>query len=112
MGPSAPTGSTQFRFQSAGFRFESTSYQWLVVAGARAQFKGVGTVNGNSGYGFMVTATDGDEPGGGGTDKFRIKVWQMADGTIVFDNVLGSSDDINSANPQVIGAGSVNIQLN
>jgi len=29
------------------------------VAGARAQFKGEGTVNGVADYGFMLTVTDG-----------------------------------------------------
>ncbi len=45
--------------------FHSSEYQWLVVAGAKAQFKGTGTINGSygsantSGYGFILTAIDG-----------------------------------------------------
>lgn len=41
------------------FRFHSVSYEWLVISGARAQYKGVGTVNGAGAYGFLLTATDG-----------------------------------------------------
>ena len=58
--------------------FHSTSYEWLVVAGARAQYKGEGTINGSGNYGFMLTAIDGQINGGGGVDKFRIKIWDKA----------------------------------
>ena len=92
-GATAPQGSTEFRFQAANFRFSSTAYEWLVVSGARAQFKGVGTVNGLGNYGFMVTAVDGDLAGGGGFDKLRIKIWDKSNGdAIVYDNQLGASD--------------------
>src|SRR5205814_8849092 len=37
-----PSGTTEFQFQTGSFSFSSTRYEWLVVAGARAQFKGVG----------------------------------------------------------------------
>jgi len=41
----------------------------------------------------MLTATDGSINGGGGTDKFRIKIWDMADGTTVYDNQSGDGDE-------------------
>jgi len=106
-GATTPTGNTEFQFHVAKFNFSSTSYQWLVVAGAKAQYKGTGTVNGQPGYGFLLTATDGQMPGGGGVDKFRIKIWLVSTGQIVYDNVLGASDDIDSANPQAIAGGSI-----
>jgi hypothetical protein len=81
----------------------------LVVSGPKAQYKGTGTVNGAGSYGFLLTATDGQRPGGGGLDRFRIKVWDVGSGMIVYDNV-GGPDDIDVANPQVIGGGSVVIQ--
>jgi hypothetical protein len=40
----------------ANLEFHSTSYQWLVVAGAKAQYKGSGTMNGSGEYGFLLTA--------------------------------------------------------
>jgi hypothetical protein len=60
----------------AGFIFSSASYEWLVVnaASARAQYKGVGTVNGVAGYGFMLTAIDGDLKSKDTPDCFRIKI--------------------------------------
>ena len=44
----------------------------------------------------MISAIDGQLPGGGGTDKFRIKIWYTeSNGTeyIVYDNQLGVPDD-------------------
>ena len=85
--------------------FHSTSYQWLVVSGPKAQYKGAGTINGGGSYNFMLTATDGQVAGGGGVDKFRIKITD-ANG-VVYDNVPGASDDMDAANPQAISGGSI-----
>jgi hypothetical protein len=86
-------GNAQFRFAAAGFQFRSTRYDWLVVAGARAQFRGEGTVNGSGGYSFMLTAIDGQVSGGGGADKFRMKVWNTSTGAALYDNQMGMPDD-------------------
>src|SRR5262249_15766599 len=40
-GATVPTGDTEFQFQTAGFNFKSTSYDWLVISGAKAQYKGM-----------------------------------------------------------------------
>jgi probable HAF family extracellular repeat protein len=109
-GASVPSGNTEFQFHAAGFNFSSAFYQWLVVAGARAQYKGEGTVNGQSGYSFLLSAVDGQVNGGGGVDRFRIKIWDTASGTIVYDNMMGGADDIDSANPQALGGGSISIK--
>jgi len=108
-GANVPDGQTQFKFQVADFDFHSTIYEWLVVAGAKAQYKGTGTVNGTGTYGFLLSAVDGDVNGGGGTDKFRIKIWDIATDTVVYDNNLGASDDIDNANPQTLKSGSIAI---
>ena len=105
-GATTPDGNTEFQFQAASFNFHSTDYQWLVVSGARAQFKGTGRVNGVDGFGFLLTAIDGKIPGGGGTDKFRIKVVDGAD-NVVYDNKIGVSDDIDAADPQELAKGSI-----
>lgn len=103
-GASTPSGETQFLFHAGGFRFGSTWYDWLVVAGARAQFKGRGTVNGAGDYGFLLTAIDG-EVSGGGVDRLRLKVWDHATGTVIYDNQLGDADD---ASPTTgLGGGSI-----
>lgn len=93
-GASVPSGETQFIFRTADLNFQSTSYDWLVIAGARAQYKGEGTINGAGNYGFMLTAIDGQVNGGGGSDRLRIKIWDQDDGdALVYDNQLGESDD-------------------
>ena len=93
-GTTVPSGQTQFQFQAGDLNFHSTSYQWLVVAGARAQYKGFGRINGTGNYGFILTAIDGQIAGGGGVDKFRIKIWDINNNdTVVYDNELGLADD-------------------
>ena len=104
-GASAPTGRTQFQFRAASLDFESTAYQWLVVAGSKAQFKGTGTLNGIGGYGFLLTAWDGGH--GPGVDRFRIKIWLVSSGNVIYDNKHGSSDDMDKADPQTISTGSI-----
>jgi hypothetical protein len=106
-GANTPTGNTEFQFKAGNLNFSSTSYEWLVVSGAKAQYKGSGTINGAGDFGFLLTATDGQVTGGGGTDKFRIKIWSKASGGVVYDNGLGAPDDIDTANPQAIGGGSI-----
>jgi len=92
-GATVPVGETEFQFQVANFNFHSSSYEWLVISGARAQYKGSGTANNAGSYGFILTAIDGQVSGGGGVDKFRIKIWDKSNhDAIVYDNQLGASD--------------------
>jgi hypothetical protein len=106
-GANVPTGNTEFQFRVANFNFKSTSYDWLVVGGAKAQFKGSGTINGNGNYAFLLTAIDGQINGGGGQDKFRIRIWDKATNNIFYDNQIGSSDNENPTT--VIGGSSSSI---
>jgi hypothetical protein len=78
-GADIPEGNTEFVFKAGDLNFHSTSYEWLVVAGNKAQFKGVGTINGEGTYKFMIFADD-DDP-----DTFRIQIWDAGDG-LVYDN--------------------------
>lgn len=64
-GATTPSGNTEFQFQAAKLQFFSNNYDWLVVGGARAQYKGTGTINGAGTYKFMLTAVDGQINGGG-----------------------------------------------
>jgi PKD repeat protein len=105
-GATTPTGQTEFQFRVADLNFHSDTYQWLVIAGARAQYKGTGTINGEGNFGFMLTAIDGALLGGGGSDKFRMKIWDMDDaGAIVYDNQMGAAEGADSATQ--IGGGSI-----
>lgn len=83
-GATVPTGNTEFQFHAAGFNFHSQSYEWLVVNqnSSNAQFKGVGTINGDGSYKFMLWAGDGNP------DTFRIKIWweDSAGEHVIYDN--------------------------
>jgi hypothetical protein len=105
-GQSTPDGDTEFQFQAAGFNFKSTSYEWLVVAGAKAQYKGSGTINGSGDYFFMLTAIDG-ELKGKSADTFRMKVWNKTTLAVIYDNLVGAPD---TADPvAALGGGSIQI---
>lgn len=104
-GKTLPTGNTEFQFNAAGMSFKSTVYDWLVVAGTKAQFKGSGTINGSGDYGFMLSAIDGQITGGGGIDKFRIKIWEKTTNLVVYDNQIGAADNADAST--AIGGGSI-----
>jgi hypothetical protein len=97
IGSSTPTGNTQFHLQVGDFRFSSTRYDYLVVAAGKAKYKGEGTINGVGGYGFMLTAIDGDMKDPPGPDGFRMRIWNIASGAVVYDNVAGAVEDSYSA---------------
>jgi hypothetical protein len=87
-GKTVPDGNTEFQFHAAGMNFKSSVYEWLVVAGMKAQFKGSGTLNGSGNYGFMLSAIDGTP------DKFRIKIWNKDAGdAVVYDNQMAAPLD-------------------
>lgn len=101
-GATAPEGNTEFQFHSDKLNFHGSAQEWLVVAGSRAQYRGAGTLNGESGYGVLVTAVDAGN--GRAADGVRIKIWNLATGAVVYDNGLGAPD---TADPQPVGGGSV-----
>ena len=104
-GQSIPSGDTQFQFQEANFNFKSTSYDWLVIAGAKAQYKGSGTINGAGDYGFILTGIDGTQAGGGGTDKLRLKVYNKTTSALIYDNLLNAPDSTDPTT--VLGGGNI-----
>lgn len=99
-----PKGETQFSFKLGDLDFNAVNFEYLVISGARAQFKGLGKVNGSGAYNFLLTVIDGNLPGGGGVDRFRMKIWNKATGAIVYDNQLGASDADDPTTP--VGSGS------
>ena len=104
-GATQPSGVTEFQFQVAKFDFHAEMYQWLVVAGAQAQYKGSGTINGTGHYGFLLTATDAPRTTSGGGDTFRIQIWDSVASTVIYDNQLGAADD--AAPRTAIGGGNI-----
>jgi len=103
-GKIVPEGNTEFRFNAGDFRFKSSSYEWLIVAGTKAMFKGEGFITDMDGdFKFMLTAVDSDE------DKFRIRIWDPLTDEVIYDNKRGQDDD---AEPTTIGGGSIVIHKN
>ena len=103
-GADVPEGQTGFRFEAGDLKFRSDSYEWLVVAGKdRAQFKGIGSVNDEPGYQFMLTAWDSGSADA--SDGFRIKIWN--DVGTVYDNALGVQDSLSRGDTQTISGGSI-----
>jgi len=106
-GANAPTGETEFNFQLGNFNFHSTIYDWLVVSGALAQYKGSGTINGAGDYGFMLTAADANIQGGPPVDGFRIKIYNKTTNGVIYDNVGSKDDTVSNQNTQAISGGSI-----
>ena len=107
-GANVPTGNTEFQFHANGLDFKSGAYEWLVIAGTRAQYKGEGTIKGRSGtFKFLLTAIDNGP--GGQNDAFRLKITD-ANGGVVFDNKQGSAD--NSNDSTTLAGGSISIKKN
>ena len=110
-GATVPTGNTEFQFHAGGLNFNSSVYEWLTISGPVAQFKGSGTINGGGDYGFLLRAVDGQVTGGGGVDKFRIKISDKSlpsGSNTVYDNQTNATDD--AAATTAIEGGSILIQ--
>lgn len=103
-GAKVPTGQTEFQFHAAGLDFHSTAYEWLVIAGNKAMYKGTGVINGQGQYGFLLSALDGDAKKGV-CDQFRIKIWDLGAGRVIYDNQMGAADDALPATG--LGGGSI-----
>jgi PKD repeat protein len=104
-----PTGETDFKLRFTTFEFTSTSYDWLVVTSPKAQFRGSGKVNGAGSYGFTMTILDGDQLPNHPPDCIRMKIWNKADGQVVYDNQFGAPDSTTPNTP--IGGGSIVIHV-
>ena len=110
-GATIPIGQTEFQFQTAKLNFHSDSYEWLVVAGARAQYKGAGSVSGNGGFKFLLTAIDGDLLADGkSADRFRIKIWHTDannSDVIDYDNQSDPTLEGGTIEGTTLGGGSI-----
>jgi PKD repeat protein len=101
-GATVPNGETEFQFQAGNLNFHSSSYDWLVISGQKAVYKGVGTINGAGTYAFVLSAIDGQQ------DKFRIKIWDKNQGNaVVYDNLLKANAADDDDPPTAIGGGSI-----
>jgi hypothetical protein len=93
-GQQNPTGNTEFKFKAGNLNFQSDSYDWLVIAGSKAMYKGTGTINNGTGeYKFMLSAIDADinDTDIFDVDRFRIKIWDSTG--VIYDNQIGDEDN-------------------
>jgi len=91
-----PTGQTEFVLEVDAMAFHSDAYEWLVVEGAKATYTGTGSINGQGGYTFVLSAVDGDfEEKGAAPDTFRVKIAEEIDGVeyLIYDSNLGGEVD-------------------
>lgn len=96
-----PTGKIKLDFKTADFSFDSTSFQWLVINGNKAQMKGMGTINGSGNYTILITALDGVKKSG--VDKIRIKITDSSN-NVIYDNQPGDPDAADPTTPITKGS--------
>lgn len=107
-------GQTQFHFKAGDLKFKSSEYDplSLVIAGAKAVYKGTGTINGAGEFKFILFAIDADvNPNDSHTDDtFRIKIFtedEFGAENIRYDNQIGAAE--NADPTTVLGGGSIQI---
>lgn len=98
----SPDGDTEFTIRDADLHFRSTSYEWLVVAGSQAQFRGTGEIDGNPNYNFEILALDGDPKSSG--DRIRVRIWHGASGALVYDNAVNGNNAPESSSALIQGS--------
>ncbi|MGB8703943.1 MAG: MBG domain-containing protein, partial [Gillisia sp.] len=99
-------GNTNFQFKAGDVDFKSTSHDdmSLVISGAKATYRGHGTINGTGDHKFLLIAVDGDV-NGGGIDKFRIKIWKDNSNEVLYDNQWATDENSDAATQ--LGGGSI-----
>jgi virginiamycin B lyase len=78
-GRNTPSGNLEFQYKAGSMDFKSTSMDWLVVTGEpRAQFHGIGTINGTNVCNFQVDAWAGSYQGN--VDAFGLTIFSCSNG--------------------------------
>jgi hypothetical protein len=78
--------------------FNTLNFDYLVVDGAKAQFKGSGKISNQygtiqSGIYFMMTVIDGKLIGTGVPDRIHMKIYNKSTGQVYYDNQPGAGSD-------------------
>jgi hypothetical protein len=98
-GATYPKGETQFDFKVGEFEFNALNFEYMAIAGAKAQMKGTGKIiGGQSGINFILTVADG-QLDGTGIDKIRMKIYNKNTMEVYYDNQPGASDVANPTIP-------------
>jgi hypothetical protein len=103
-----PTGKTAFLFPNGDWLLlHDTDYDWLVINGAKATVQGTGKLNGGGDYSFLISVIDAKLDPTITRDLIRIKIWDSATGTVIYDTMPGSSHNVNPTTQ--IGGGNIQI---
>ena len=96
-----PSGHLNFVIKDVDLHFTASHFDWLVVKGPRASFKGKGSVNGGGEFGFLVTVVDAADG-----DRFRLRIWEIdTPARVIFDNA--PEHEVGSAAGTALGGGSI-----
>jgi probable HAF family extracellular repeat protein len=106
-GGTVPNGSVKFWIPGLEKNFESSSIEFLVVSGNRAQFWGTGTLNGVPAR-FRITAIDGNAHHDGVADAIRLELWDASGATPLYDTQPGAPQDAPVTTP--IDGGNIQIR--
>ncbi len=80
--------------------FHSDAYHWLVITGAKAKYKGIGTISGKANYGFLLSGIVANLSPSTDVDLFRIKIWDKDNGdAVIYNNQVACSDGAENADP-------------
>ncbi len=104
-GATVPTGQAELHFNTAGLKFHTVGYEWLVAEGSKAQFKAVGTINGSGSYSLVLTSIE--STGKREADRVRVKIWDQDTGAVVYDSQGGAALHADPTTP--LGGGSITI---
>ena len=108
-GQTVPSGNTKFMFKAGDLNFDSTSYEWMVIAGSKAMYKGSGTINDAGNFGFQLSAIDEALTPSTNVDLFGIRIFDKDnDDAIVYDNKVGETG-ANADPTTALGGGSIKI---
>ena len=86
--PGVQTGRMEFQFKHGHLGFASSSSAWTVVEGATAMCRGSGTINSQGSYGFLLAPAGDHLHGGRDGRKLRMRIWDRATWSIVYENLL------------------------
>ncbi|OKI86617.1 hypothetical protein A6A27_39910 [Micromonospora sp. CB01531] len=106
-GPVPGNGRIAADLEGGEMRLQSTGLEWLVVApSGKLAAKGVGTVGGQAGFGFLFYGED--DP-----DGLRLVVWRLGGNTIPNDQIIydnyPSNYDLDESSLTTMTSGSVQI---
>jgi hypothetical protein len=109
-----PVGQGKAWTDGTTFRLEPSTVEWLVLTkGGKVASRGTGTINGRSGYTWVIYGWDACQNGrtdcvGIPTDRSRLVVFESATGTVVYDHSPGSTEfDVDRIDPRNLTSGAV-----